>query len=58
MLPEQVSVPFRYQVKGTDGSVISDTPLQLVAGIVGVEENPATHAMKPKIGWMVTTCTE
>lgn len=55
MLPEQVSVPFRYQVLGADGGVISDTPLQLISGIVGVEENPATHALKPKIGWMVTT---
>ena len=58
MLPEQVSVPFRYQVLGGNGSVISDTPLQLVAGIVGVEENPATHALKPKIGWMVTTSVD
>lgn len=58
MLPEQVSVPFRYQVLGGDGSVISDTPLQLVAGFVGVEENPATHALKPKIGWMVTTSAD
>lgn len=58
MLPEQVSVPFRYQVLDGDGSVISDTPLQLIAGIVGVEENPVTYALKPKIGWMVTTAGE
>lgn len=58
MLPEQVSVPFRYQVIGADGEVVSDTPLQLIAGFVGVEEDPVTYAMKPKIGWMVATVTE
>ena len=58
MLPEQVSVPFRYQVLGTDGSVVSDTPLQLIAGFVGIEENPETYAMKPKIGWMVATTAD
>lgn len=57
MLPEQVSVPFRYQVIGGNGEVVSDTRLQLIAGFVGIEEDPVTYAMKPKIGWMVATDT-
>ena len=58
MISEMVSVPFRYQVLGGGGEVVSDTPLELYAGLVGVEEDPVTYAMRAKVGWMVTTAPD
>ena len=55
MLPETVVAPFKYQVVTPDGTVLSETPLDLVAGIVAVEEDPLTFTMTPKIGWFVRT---
>ena len=55
MLPETVVVPFKYQVVTLDGVVLEETPLELVAGIVGVIEDPETYSMTPKIGWFVRT---
>ena len=53
MLPETVVVPFKYQVVNLDGVVLEETTLELVAGIVGVLEDPDDFAMTPKIGWFV-----
>lgn len=53
MLPETVVVPFKYQVVALDGTVLEETPLELVAGIVGVLEDPDDFTMTPKIGWFV-----
>lgn len=55
MLPETVVVPFKYQVVTLDGVVLEETPLELVAGIVGVIEDPVNYSMTPKIGWFVRT---
>lgn len=55
MLPETVVVPFKYQVVTLDGVVLEETPLELVAGIVGVIEDPENYSMTPKIGWFVRT---
>lgn len=55
MLPETVVVPFMYQVVNLDGVVLEETTLELVAGIVGVLEDPDDFAMTPKIGWFVRT---
>ncbi len=55
MLPETVVVPFKYQVVALDGTVLEETPLELVAGIVGVLEDPDDFTMTPKIGWFVRT---
>lgn len=55
MLPETVVVPFKYQVVNLDGVVLEETTLELVAGIVGVLEDPDDFAMTPKIGWFVRT---
>ena len=55
MLPETVAVPFKYQVIGADGTVLSETALELVAGIIGVQEDAQTFTMTPKIGWFVRT---
>lgn len=53
MLPETVSVPFKYQVVALDGVLLSETPMELLAGIVGVLEDPETYTMTPKIGWFL-----
>ena len=58
MLPETVVVPFKYQVVNFDGIVLEETPLELVAGIVGVLEDPDDYTMTPKIGWFVRTVKE
>lgn len=58
MLPETVVVPFKYQVVNLGGSVLEETPLELVAGIVGVLEDPDDYTMTPKIGWFVRTVKE
>ena len=55
MLPETVVVPFKYQVVTTDGVVLEETPLELVAGIVGVHEDPENYTLTPRIGWFVRT---
>ena len=55
MLPETVVVPFKYQVVTLDGVVLEESPLELVAGIVGVIEDPENYSMTPKIGWFVRT---
>ena len=55
MLPETVVVPFKYQVVISDGVVLEETPLELVAGIVGVTEDPDDFTMTPKVGWFVRT---
>lgn len=54
MPSERVYVDFKYQViSPVDGTVIADTPLQLVAGFIGTEVDTLTHALKPKMGWVV-----
>ena len=58
MLRETVVVPFKYQVVTLDGVVKKETPLELVAGIVGVIEDPENYTMTPKIGWFVRTVKE
>lgn len=55
MLAETVAVPFRYKEVTIDGVVLSDTAMELVAGIVGVQEDTVTFALTPKIGWFVRT---
>ena len=55
MLPETLAVPFKYQVVTLDHVVLSETSLELVAGIVGVQEDDITFQMTPKIGWFVRT---
>jgi len=54
MPSERVYVDFKYQViSPVDGTVIADTPLQLVAGFIGTEVDTLSHALKPKMGWVV-----
>ena len=58
MFPETVVVPFKYQVVNLDGIVLEETTLELVAGIVGVMEDPEDFTMTPKVGWFVRTVQE
>jgi hypothetical protein len=54
MPSERVYVDFKYQViSPADGMVIVDTPLQLIAGFIGTEVDTLTHALTPKMGWVV-----
>ena len=54
MLPEIVQVDFRYiKFSNIYGKVEKEYPMQLLAGIVGVEEDKDTYTLSPKIGWMV-----
>ena len=55
MLSETVCVPFKYEIQNYEGNEISTNDLELVAGIVGVEEDPISFALTPKIGWFVRT---
>ena len=54
MPSERVYVDFLYQIIcPSDGSIIHEVPLQLVAGFIGTEIDTLTHALKPKMGWVV-----
>ena len=54
MPSERVYVDFKYQIiSPADGTVLSETPLQLVAGFIGADVDLKTRAMKPKMGWVV-----
>lgn len=47
-------VDFKYKVlEPASGHVISETPMEIWAGIFGVYEDPKTYALTPCIGWMV-----
>lgn len=58
MLPETVVVPFKYKLFTPSGVLLKVIPLELVAGIVGVLEDPDDFTMTPKIGWFVRTVKE
>ena len=54
MPSERVYVDFKYKViSPADGKVLTDIPLQLVAGFIGTEVDTLTHALTPKMGWVV-----
>lgn len=51
-LPEEmVKVDLKY-IK-TDGLHIEETMLELWSGFIGLEQNPETFALTPKISWMI-----
>ena len=54
MPSERVYVDFIYQIiNPVDGTVLNETPLQLVAGFIGTEVDRQTHTLTPKMGWVV-----
>lgn len=53
MLPNVASVPFTYEVLDELGNTISSTPMDMVAGLVGVDVDYQANTVRPRIGWMV-----
>ena len=54
MPAERVYVDFIYKIiNPTDGTIVLETPLQLIAGFIGTEVDTQTHALTPKMGWVV-----
>ena len=52
MPSEMVRVGFKYKTIAPTGEVVSETPMELWAGFIGIEEDTTTHALTPRIGWM------
>lgn len=55
MLAETVAVPFKYREESLDGVVLGETTMEIVAGIVGVQEDTTSFSLTPRIGWFVRT---
>ena len=55
MLAETVCVPLKYDVLSPLGGILKTYDLELVAGVVGVVEDPVEFTLTPKIGWFVRT---
>ena len=54
MPSERVYVDFKYQIiSPIYGTILSEIPLQLIAGFIGTEVDTLTHALTPKMGWVV-----
>ena len=54
MPAERVYVDFIYQIiNPVDGTILAETPLQLAAGFIGTKVDTLTHALTPKMGWVV-----
>lgn len=55
VLRETVCVPFQYKIVDNYHNTMQSFNLELVAGVVCVQEDPQTFALTPKIGWFVRT---
>ncbi len=53
MPSDRVRVNFKYRILAPDGTIISETPMELWAGFVGAEVDTITNSITPKIGWLV-----
>ena len=54
MPTERVRVGFKYRIiDPAQGTVISETPMELWAGFIGAEEDTIANMLTPKIGWLV-----
>ena len=54
MPSERVRVAFKYRVLNpVEGTVASETPMELWAGFIGAEVDTVANMLTPKIGWMV-----
>ena len=58
MPTEMVRVGFKYKKITPRGDVLSETPMELWAGFVGMDSDPYTQALTPRIGWLVRTSNE
>jgi hypothetical protein len=54
MPSERVCVGFKYRKFDPDkGIVTSETPMELIAGFIGAEEDTLTNTITPQIGWIM-----
>jgi len=54
MPSECVRVNFKYRViNPADGSLISETPMELWAGFIGFKVDTASKMLTPEMGWLV-----
>ena len=59
MPEEMVRVPFKQvYIHPVTGEVVNTVPMELWAGFVGVEEDPKTRSLMPKIGWLARIADE
>jgi len=58
MLPEVVRVEFLYKIVNAQGEVLSEHPMEMIAGFVGYEEDMETYTLTPVIGWMIGTYSQ
>ena len=56
---ERVRVGFKYDViDPAEGTVVSETPMELISGFVGIAVDSITGKMTPRIGWLVRIANE
>lgn len=53
MPSERVSVGFKYRKLDPEGTITSETPMELIAGFIGAEEDTLTNTITPQIGWIM-----
>ena len=54
MPSEYVRVSFKYRViNPADGTLISETPMELWAGFIGAKADTASNMLTPRMGWLV-----
>ena len=54
MPSERVQVGFNYRKFDPEkGIVTSETPMELIAGFIGAEEDTLTNTLTPQIGWLI-----
>lgn len=58
MLPNVASAPFIYKAIDKTGKVMSETPMNLIAGLVGIDVDQKNRFMRPRVGWMVCESNE
>ncbi len=58
MPSEMVRVGFKYKKVDGKGQVLSETPMDLWAGFVGIDLNDDTQELTPRVGWLVRTSNE
>jgi hypothetical protein len=57
MLPEMVRTEYKYMIiNDVTGQVEQTMMMEFWAGIVGMEVDPVTYAMTPKMGWFTRIC--
>lgn len=49
---KNVIVPFQYKIVDPAGNVLKETPMELVSGFMGIQEDTTTFTLSTKLGWM------